>query len=194
MKNTFILTIVALVFLTSCAPTRGGHYLYTYRMIGDGATSDTTFSNSDIEMLAFGRAVQFNLRIKNKSNSPIRIIWDDASLIDRDESRRLIHTNVKFNKKDEAQLNTHIPVGSFINEIVLPADRISYTVAKESSGWTTDDMLDAWDYNRKALRDAILARKGEVITLYLPIEKDGQVKYYRFGFEITDVKRAKVYH
>jgi hypothetical protein len=74
----------------------------------------------------------------NKSEGPIEIAWEQSAYInERSESSRLIHSNIRFMNKEQAQPNTVIPPNAKVSEMVFPSDHIN----SSSEKWTQKPLL-----------------------------------------------------
>jgi hypothetical protein len=111
--------------------------------------------------------------LQNKSNSTLKINWDGASFVDASgESRRVMHSGVKFMTRDEPQPPSVIAKGGTLTDSITPTDAVVYG----SEGWGTISFLD-----KKSI--------GRTVKVLLPIESDG--KTYDYLFEFTVLAKAE---
>lgn len=70
---------------------------------------------------------QLGFELLNKSDSPVKILWDDAAYVDiTGQSRKVIHSGVKLADRHSPQAPSVIPSKGRLNDIVYPSDHISY--------------------------------------------------------------------
>jgi len=81
--------------------------------------------------------------VRNKTASPIQIIWDEARLIDeKGVSRRLIHAGIGYDERNLPQPPTVIAGGNVINDFVHPLDYFQWEVIR---GPGSDSKEGYWD-------------------------------------------------
>jgi len=106
-------TLVLMVILIACASLFGTH-------IQDWENSDLNISFSlseDKQSICFD--------IFNKTNAPIKIIWDEWSITDNSySSSGVIHSGIKFNEKSNVQSITVIIPNSKLSDIIVPKTHI----------------------------------------------------------------------
>jgi hypothetical protein len=121
----------------------------------------------------------FDIILKNKGDSSIKLKWDDGSIVDADGvAHQISHSTVKIIDIGKSQPTTTIPKASSFTESVFPADKVSY-----------DSVLGYYIVPMVPIGDAE-ARKGYIgknIRLILPIEIEGITNEYTFVFELGAV-------
>ena len=108
-------------------------YKYDYAMIKkDDSTSKTdTTQNMNFEddkILANFNVgdKQISFTIKNKTDNVLKIIWDEAAIVQFGTSHKVMHSGVKYIDRNSSQPPTAIPPQASIDDIVLPADNVYY--------------------------------------------------------------------
>lgn len=129
---------------------------------------------------------QFGFNLANNTNHSLKIIWDDAVYIDVDgQSKRVMHSGVKFIDRNNPQPPTVVARGSTINDMILPTDNV-YFVSGQYGGWHEHPLF----YNSAPTQDELTKLSalyvGKSVRVLLPIEIEGTVNEYTFTFKIED--------
>lgn len=108
---------------------------------GDGAW---VFSSDEADFgVSIGSPVRFfgvwvgpsriNFSLRNGSSEPIRIIWDESSVVAPDgSSSRVAHQGVRYTDVSGSIPPTSVPPGARIDDFVVSADGVEYSSV---SGW-----------------------------------------------------------
>lgn len=132
--------------------------------------------NIDIE-----HGISFEL--KNKLETPIEILWDQSSFInERDESSRVVHTNVKFVDKEHSQPNTVVPPFAKLNETVFPSVNVEFV----SSKWSTKPLLPS-SFRLAEDSSYLDALVGKSLRLFLRMMIDEKKVDYLATFKVKAV-------
>jgi len=119
---------------------------------------------------------QINYEILNKTDSGIKINWDDLSFVSpAGRASRIIHSGVRLIDRNNSQAPTTIPPESRISDVAIPSENIQYI----KNGWQ-QGLLFEGDY---------VFYNGKEFSVYFPIEIKGQKKEYLFKFKI-DVSKT----
>jgi hypothetical protein len=112
------------------------------------------------------------LRIDNKYDGSIKLIWEDALYVDIDgASAKLIHSGMAYADCESPRTNSNIAKGSFIDEIITPCNKIYYN---SRSGFNARPLF----YGPQS------AFANKHISIILPVEIAGERIPYRFDFII----------
>lgn len=201
LKNiASLFLLVATLSLSSCFTTKsnlGTKYVYTYKLIGDHAKTNNKYDDGKLSAYFNVGEKDLNFTIKNLTSEPMKIDWDEASLIIYGESKRVMHKGVKFTDRNAPQATTVIPGNSSIDDLVLPTENVYYkegsysTYYSSPGGWKQRDLLLNRDMNKEDTKQLILNSKGQMLKFFLPIEQNGQKLNYTFEFEVIDVVPSK---
>ena len=116
---------------------------------------------------------QFEFSLTNKMTNSIKIVWDEASLVDENNMvSKVVHKGVKYINAQDAQPATTIPGGASISELIAPTSRIKY-----SDGWYQQSIVSS---NKSNDPNVV----GKTIKILLPIEVNGVINEYVFCFTI----------
>jgi hypothetical protein len=119
---------------------------------------------------------QVGFAIENKTDSGIKINWDEISFISPDgRAFRVIHSWDRLIDRNNPQAPTVIPPKSRIVEMVIPSDNIHY-----DNGW----------HEGRLFAGNELSYNGLGFSLYFPLEIRGVKKEYSFKFKIGVSKVA----
>ena len=193
IKSYFTSLIVMILFfvLSSC---EGIKYIYSYKLMDNHAKTDKSFDDGKISASFIVGEKQIDFALKNLTSDPIKINWDESSLIILGESKRVMHKGVKYTDRSSSQVPTIIPSNSLIEDCVIPTDNISYSEGYYGSNysvpasWKIKDLLPLRDNYDEDRKQYILNSKGQTIKLFLQLELNNQKTNYTFEFQITDVK------
>lgn len=190
-KLIFFSLIIGLI-ITGCNTAMfGTKYQYYYGLIKKDSVSTKIdsakvmkFSDEliDVEFTFDNHSIHFT--IKNKTSDVMKIIWDDASIIQFGISHKIVHNNVKFDFRYEPQLPSVIPANSAIIDMAEPSDNIFYN----GDDWDVKGLFPVNDFSIDSLYVMIMGFKGENITLYFPIYYQGNILDYYFHFIVTKVR------
>ena len=126
----------------------------------------------------FGKR-QLSFILKNKTNSPIKIDWNQVSYIDVNSSaKKVIHSGVKYVNRNEHMSPTLVPPTAKIEDIIYPSDHISY-ISGRYGGWRERPMFPEGEEAKMY--------EGESFSIFMPMEVNGEVKNYTFTFDIDEV-------
>ena len=185
-----ILILTLSLGLSSCLDTK---YNYSFKLLGVHAKTDKTFNDGKIQAYFIVSDKQLDFNLKNLTAEPMKINWDEASLIIYGESKRVIHKGVKYIDRNSPQAPTVIPGNSFIDDLVLLTENVlykegSYSTYYSSPGsWKINDLLPIRDKNNEETKKLIMNSKGSTLKFFLPIEQNNQKMNYTFEFLIADI-------
>ncbi len=192
--SIFMLSVTLL--LSSCFSTKsflGTKYNYSFKLMDENAKTDNIFDDKKLQGVFIVGEKSLNFTLKNLTNEPMKINWDEASLIIYGESKRVMHKGVKFTERNSPQVPTIIPGNSIIDDLVIPTENVYYRegyyikYASDPGGWEQNDLLLIWDMNKEETKNIIMNSKGQILTFFLPIEQNGLKVNYTFKFQVINV-------
>lgn len=120
---------------------------------------------------------QLAFSLKNKTDNPIKVDWNQLSFVDTDgKAHKIMHQGVRFMERDRQQPATTIPPGASVEDFVYPSDEVRLI----GSSWSTPMLFP------EAPKAA--AFKGKSFSLFMPLEINGETKNYNFVFTIEDIQ------
>jgi hypothetical protein len=183
MKKLFgvFILIICIGGLTGSS-TALKRYEYVFKLIDPAA--DSLYYEDSVLQIAFAfdeKSLVFG--IKNKSNKPLEIVWDETSLVIFGEANKITHAGVRYLDAGKPMSNTLIPPAAYVREMAIPVNNISYN----GRDWSIAPMLYYNDYGSKKFKDLILSLKGKEITLFLTLVSESKFSK-SFRFRIEEVK------
>ena len=151
-----------------------------------------SYEDSSLCITWTGSGVEFGFVLRNKTMSTMRVLWDGAVIMDPEgRSQRVIHSGVKLIERDQAQVPSVILAGGILDDMVVPAKNFEF-VPGQYGGWRTTPMLDPCGFTpTPADTSAARMHIGKKFRVMLPIEVNGEVTEYTFGFVVDDVWHSK---
>lgn len=202
MKKLFTpIAFCAILMLCGCyAAMMGTSYTYDYSMIKNNdslKTVDTlktmNFEDEKIEAHFSVGIKSISFTLKNKTNSVMKIVWDEASIVQFGTTHKVMHSGVKYIDRNSSQPSTVIPPLASIDDLVLPSDNVYYREGYYSQygsspgGWEEHDLFPTHDLNKPEIKETINNMKGQKITVYLPIVFNEKTLNYSFDFCVSNV-------
>jgi len=146
------------------------------------AADESTFQDRSIRV-RFVLFSRFSFRLENLTNAGIEIDWDRCSYVDPlGTAHRVIHSGTRFIERDRPQAATVIPVGSAIEDALVPVDHIEY-----KDGWKVNEPFRLTEITQPGG-----FYQGKTFRLLMAIKLGPTTKTYDFSFAIPeDLKRPK---
>jgi hypothetical protein len=154
------------------------------------------FEDGIIKILWLPSVTMFEFLLENKTNSPMKIIWNEAAYVcEKGDSHKVIHAGIKYSQRNRYSLPSDIEQKSTLKDYIYPADYMSYTddawVERPmfSGRWEGKTLLPASQKGGDPQEFLNSAKNyiGKTIQVLLPIRVE-DVKYdYTFIFKVRDV-------
>lgn len=163
MKKFVLIGCMAVfLFFSGCAPIP--QVTKTLRFLESTPQKPKDFETT---FMYHSKGVAFSLQ--NHSNKLIKIIWDEAALVDcSGKSHRVMHEGVKYISRDQLQPPTMLPPGANIRDVIVPTSLVSYTSGRYG-GWYTNDLP---------------THNGCILGVNLSMEIGGRKENYYFKFVV----------
>lgn len=113
---------------------------------------------------------QIEFALFNKTNSTIKIIWDESAVVINGITYKVAHKNVKFSEMSVSHPPTVVPPDAVLNDIIIPVDFVKYV---EKEGWKT---MPFFEGNSNGLY-----KLGALLMLTV----NGKPKEYYFVFDVN---------
>jgi len=172
----YVLISGLLLFLFACVsfptyPTYNWHFA----LQEPKPSEDLAFSDDFIDVLFTIGGTQIGFDIRNKTDSGIKINWDDLSIIyPGGTSSRVIHSGIRLMDRNNPQAPTIIPPNARVSDVLIPSENIYY-VSGQYGGWREHSLFGgdglSWD--------------GKEFSIYFPLEIKGNKQEYTFKFKIN---------
>jgi len=139
--------------------------------------------------------VDIEFTVHNKTDSPIKIVWDEARFVDeKGISHRLIHSGIGYEERKLPQPPTVIAGGINLQDFIHPLDYFQW---KEIRGMKSDRQQGYWDRTpflptqtkgtAEELRVKASTFVGKTFQVILPLEISNIRIDYLCTFRITNV-------
>jgi len=139
------------------------------------------FSDGLVSIVWIPRPKAVGFILENTSDHSLKILWDEASLVDTDGvSHRVMHEGVPYINRNAPQPPTVIARGATAIDSVSSADMVSFN---STVGWTQAPLLPYWA-GTKDPEGTASAMVGKTIRVLLPMEIEGVVNEYTFTFTV----------
>lgn len=139
-------------------------------MIG---SKNFTFENDTLEVTFLPSEYAWNIKIKNKLNEDIGVIWEKSTFILNGAASKVIFDNTLKMNKDNAIPDQEVPSDSFISKNIFPSGNF---VKKYSTPTVSKKDI------KKSYEET---GKPETVKIALMIKVKGELKKYDFNFEMT---------
>lgn len=223
MKKSYFLTLITFViFLSSCSTTYLAFYDISLTnteksaLINDNTDNKTVindvrnniFEDEEIKIVWNPSPIHFSFTLSNKTGNTIKIIWDEAALVDQNGfSHRVIHSGVKYTDRNNQQQPSIVIRKGTIQDFVFPSDNIEY-VEGQYGGWREIPLFPASLVKVSELSTLFVLAStnvvigspqsptefelevrnhiGKNLQILLPLEINGVINEYIFGFHINN--------
>lgn len=194
MKKFLFISLLAMIFLSSCAPSNP--YRYVYQMTKPQKNENNKFEDDKVNFEFKINDADVSFKLYNKTEKPLKIIWDEASFVNQGEAQKIMHKNIKFIDSEKSQAPTVIPPGAYISEIIQPIDDItlvqnSYpTQYSKSYIWSKKRFLPVLGLStsKKYVDTKLRPVIGRKFNIYIPVQFENKTLEYYFELEVTDIR------
>jgi len=139
------------------------------------------------------------IRVQNKTDQSIKVIWDEASFIDVDGTlSRIMHVGVKYADRNSSQPPTVIPAHQRLADDLFPTNRVWYrqATARLTAGYQNGPLLvPAYTISQQgepasapldSFSTAVRSHVGRRFAIVIPFEADGVKNEYTLWFRVDD--------
>lgn len=184
MKTIYPICFLIIISMSSCfttqvAKTPDYNYQFALVEVNSVALDTTTMNYIDDKIEAqFSVGVSsISFAIKNLTNDVMKIVWDEASLVQYGVAKKVMHAGVKYTEAHNSQPPTSMPPKSSISDLVLPADNVKYVEGYYSTYYSRSPRWDELPLLDRAGGDV-----NQIFSLYLPIQYLDKTLNYNFTF------------
>lgn len=160
-------------------------------------SDELTYSDDLLEIIFSFDKDKINFSLANKTNAPMKIIWDEVIFMDTEgQSMGMKHgdlTKISVNYgKDYDWTRPQSPSLIFpqskFKDSIFPGERLSYLDADWLSQWSADDLFTPGDMIKNYKYKTFI---GKSFGVFIPLEVEGDRKEYTFLFRIEALKKPK---
>lgn len=147
-----------------------------------------SFSDSIVDITWMPTNKAFGFELKNKSQSTLKIIWDEAVLVlPTGETNKVMHSGVKYIERNNSQPPTTIIRNSSLTDLITPTGNIYWRESSSyTSGWETKEMFITSSFDSLSIKNHVDKLLGKTIQIGLPIKIDETLTEYIFVFKFND--------
>jgi hypothetical protein len=132
---------------------------------------------------------QVDFVLRNDSDEPIEILWNESSLVDIERNvSRIFHKGIRYVDREHSLPDTTVPPQAKIDDIAVPSNNVFYVEpGLPLSGWHTKALLPVDSPVEKA--QALMNRmKGAKVVLFLQLRIAGKKVSMSLPFEVASVE------
>jgi hypothetical protein len=125
--------------------------------------------------------------LTNKTNQPIKILWDNAVFVDEDgTNHRVVHGDVNHTEASEFQKPALIEPNGTYKDAIFPAGSFVY----RSGNWHKKPLFPTISVSRQAnsMEEEASEYVGKSFQIILPLEVDNAAHEYIFTFKVSNVE------
>lgn len=155
-------------------------YRLKYRLVRPVLSDDFTYRDRIVAVTLIPREHDFDLKIENLTEKPLKILWDRAEYTDfMNGQHPLMHAGIKLQNRADIVPPQMIPPNGSVRDSVFPKSSVTYSQLIKEYGTKLLLPVDS---------DRAPALKGRTLNVFLPVEMDRAIiPDYNFKFEIVDV-------
>ena len=153
---------------------------YSFEMIAPAESKNLAFADDNLEIVFVISQEDMGFALRNASDEPIRINWDEISYVDpTGGSHRIMHQGIKYSERENPQAPTTVPPGARIEDTLQPTDMVRFVRAGSSSEWREDALFPGGE--------AAFRAEGQEFSVFMPLLIGGETVNYNFRFRVSDV-------
>ena len=159
----------------------GGEYQVNYVpvLVAPKPSDDLKYEDEAIEIQWVFNKRQLAFALRNKTDLPIKLDWNQISYIDiSGDAHKVMHQGVRYITRDEPQSPSFIPPTARLKDFIFPTDYVYRS--NGSSGWEQRPLFPEGPEAN--------AFKEKTFSIFMPLEINGTAKNYTFTLKITSVE------
>ena len=194
-----IVTLMLVISFNSCGTTsllrhvNGEEYRYSFEIVSPKSDTALSFEDENLKIDFSMSNTDVNFNMLNKTDSPLKIIWDEAAMVIAGEAEKIFHKGIKYADRNLIQPPTTIPGGARYSDLLVATVNIyrteaPYTRTSTAGGWETREIFPTYDLNEEKVRKMINNLEGSEFQIYLPMKTgSGKEIGYNFKFRVREV-------
>lgn len=149
------------------------------RAAAAGDSVKYSFEDDLVSILWYPTPTTVHFLLTNKTEHSIKIIWDEAAFVmPSGESRRILHSGVKYSEASDSHPPSVIAAHGYLEDAVVSSDQCYFQGYWREMPFLPDDASKAPMF------------RGKEFRVLLPLQIEGVTNEYTFTFVIDDVKIA----
>ena len=154
---------------------------YRFTMVKPAESESLTYDDDTLNVVFGVSRNGVNFTLRNKTESPIKIDWNQWSYVDVEgKSHKVFHRGVKYKDKETLLPPSTVPPTAALEDLIVPTDHVEWSNVE--GGFRTLELLPD-----NATASTFI---GKTVSVFMPIEVNGNVKNYMFSFKVKDVQTA----
>ncbi|GAA4448295.1 hypothetical protein GCM10023189_05950 [Nibrella saemangeumensis] len=121
-----------------------------------------TYNDEKIKIDFYIDRSAINFIVTNKTKVPIKLIWDEASIVIDGKAEKVTHKGIKNLDKGASQPASVIPPKSALSDLAIPSENVYWSSTFKD--WNYRPLLP--DHNGRDLEQ----NKGKTISMFLPLK------------------------
>jgi hypothetical protein len=154
---------------------------YRFAMVKPTENESLTYDDATLNVV-FGisrKSVNFTLR--NKTESPLKIDWNQWAYVDVEgKSHKVLHKAIAYKDKETSLPPSSVPPTAALEDLIMPTDYVAWSNLE--GGFLALELLP--------YSPAASTFIGKTVSVFMPIEVNGNVKNYLFSFKVKDAQIA----
>ena len=155
--------------------------------IDDQGVLKYQFEDEMVKILWFVTSRSISFELFNKTDHSIKIIWDEAAFVNIDgETRRVMHSGVKYVDRNNPQPPSIIIRKGTLSDVIVPSDHVYY-ISGKYGGWQELPLFPDAAITEEELKTKSGIYLGKSIQILLPLQMEDIINEYIFTFKINDI-------
>lgn len=186
----FTISLAALLVLSGCSAASrlesslGTKYTYSYLLTSPKPAGKLTFLDHSIKIVFLIDQGAIRFKLTNLSGRTMTVGWQNASLSVLERHYTVLSTRSYYSADSNKTVSPAIQPGGYVIDMALPSPNVYYDGAE----WREKDLLPTTDRHSAGIRKRILANKGGILSLLLPMNFEGtETVNYLFQFKVAAV-------
>jgi len=185
MKKLFYIGLLA--GLTSCGPRM---YSYKFSMKESKQTKKLYYENDTMSVSFNFYPKGVKMDVVNKSDSAIRIFWDEIKMVENDIEKKVVHVRKHNGRLKVVQPPSLIAPKGKVSDLMVYEYNIAYSRKFGNEIMTIKDMYPG--QGRNSERKFIEKLVGTRVTLYLPLDINRASHQRTFNFLLEDIQSSRM--
>jgi hypothetical protein len=143
------------------------------------------FEDEMVKILWLPEPDAIHFHLTNKTTHSIKIIWDEAAYVDvNGNSRRVMHSGVKYIDRTNPQPPTTVVRNGSIKDLIFPTDNVYFS----GDRWVKKPLFPHAGFTATGLSSEVEPYRNKSFQVLLPLQIEDVVNDYIFVFNIKDIQ------
>lgn len=159
-------------------------------MVKTSVIDGNKYSDKNIDIEWFAERHTLPFKMKNKTNTSMKLIWDDMALKTYSSSSRVIHKGIKLVDKEKEQTNNVVSQSSNYSDLLMPTNDVKFN--SSPAHWSAPyvfGLAPLSPNDSKGIEDMLRYKMEILFTI-----KNNDITYeYVFFVSLSEVKFEVIY-